>query len=211
MLGTDWTALTDAEISEFLAIINRQSTHLSLIVDDLLTLSHLETGRLRLHLGVVNLKQAAQDAISLVDDRYGIDVETTIDPSLTVLADSDRLVQVLRNLVENAAKYGKVGVAVTAAVVGGNCEIVVSDNGPGIPPEMSTRVFKFWDRGEKDGSRIRGYGMGLAIARHLARAMVGDLIYKPHHPVGSEFVLSLPLGPPDVNRGVTRATAASPV
>jgi signal transduction histidine kinase len=178
-------------------------------LDDLLTLSHLETGRLRLHLGTVNLNQAAQDAISLVDDRYGIEVETTIDPSLTLLADPERLVQVLRNLVENAAKYGKVGVGVSAAVVGGNCEIVVSDTGAGIPPEMATRVFKFWDRGEKDGSRIRGYGMGLAIARHLARAMVGDLIYRPHHPVGNEFVLSLPLGPPDLNRGAIRSTAAS--
>ncbi len=197
MLGSDWTSLTETEIAEFLAIINRQSTHLSLIVDDLLTLSHLETGRLRLHLSVVNLKQAADDAISMVDARYGIEVETTIDPSLTLLADPDRLVQILRNLVENAAKYGKVGVSVSAAVVGRGCEIVVSDTGPGVPPEQVKRIFRFWDRGSKDGSRVRGYGMGLAIARHLARAMVGDLIYRPHEPVGSEFVLSLPLGPPD--------------
>lgn len=201
MMASDWTALTEPEINEFLAIINRQSTHLSLIVDDLLTLSHLETGRLRLHLGIVNLKQAAGDAISLVDDRYDIEVATTIDPSVTLLADGDRLVQIIRNLVENAAKYGKIDVAITAAVVGSSCEIVVSDSGPGVPPDLRNQIFKFWDRGEKDGSRVRGYGMGLAIARHLARAMVGDLTYRPHHPVGSELVLSLPLGPPDVNTG----------
>jgi len=199
MLSNDWTALTEPEIAEFLSIILRQSTHLSLLVDDLLTLSHLETGRLRLHLGIINLKQAATEAISLVDSRYGVAVETTIDPSITLIADPDRLVQVIRNLVENAAKYGKVGVAVSAAVVGSGCDIVVSDRGPGVPPELAARVFRFWDRGEKDGSRVRGYGMGLAIARHLARAMVGDLVYRPSHPVGSEFVLSLPLGPPDVN------------
>ena len=200
MLGTDWTSLTEPEIAEFLAIINRQSTHLSMMVDDLLTLSHLETGRLRLHLGIVNLKQAADDAIALVDARYGIAVETTIDPVVTLVADPDRLVQIIRNLVENAAKYGKTGVAVTAAVVGSGCEIVVSDTGPGIPQEMTNRIFRFWDRGEKDGSRVRGYGMGLAIARHLAQAMVGDLIYRPHEPVGNEFVLSLPLGPADIVR-----------
>ncbi|MGA9598042.1 MAG: ATP-binding protein, partial [Acidimicrobiia bacterium] len=154
---------------------------------------------LRLHLGIINLKQAATEAISLVDSRYGVAVETTIDPSITLIADPDRLVQVIRNLVENAAKYGKVGVAVSAAVVGSGCDIVVSDRGPGVPPELAASVFRFWDRGEKDGSRVRGYGMGLAIARHLARAMVGDLVYRPSHPVGSEFVLSLPLGPPDVN------------
>jgi signal transduction histidine kinase len=199
MLGNDWTSLTEAEIAEFLAIVQQQSTHLSLIVDDLLTLSHLETGRLRLHLTVVNLKQAAVEAISLVDGRYRIDVETTIDPTITVIADPDRLVQVIRNLVENAAKYGKVGVAVSAAIVGKGCQIVVSDRGPGIPPAMTDRIFRFWDRGEKDGSRVRGYGMGLAIARHLARAMVGDLIYRPHQPVGTELVLTLPLGPPDSN------------
>ncbi len=195
MLGTDWTSLTETEIAEFLAIINRQSSHLSLIVDDLLTLSHLETGRLRLHLSIVNLKQAAEDAISMVDSRYGIDVQTTIDPSVTLVADPDRLVQIIRNLVENAAKYGKAGVAVSAAVVGSGCEVVVSDTGPGVPPDAVNRIFRFWDRGEKDGSQVRGYGMGLAIARHLAQAMVGDLIYRPHEPAGSEFVLSLPLGP----------------
>lgn len=195
MLSTDWTSLTEPEIAEFLAIINRQSTHLTLIVDDLLTLSHLETGRLRLHLGEVNLQQAAEDAISMVAGRYSIAVETTVDPSITLLADQDRLVQILRNLVENAAKYGKVGVAVSAAVMDRTCEIVVSDDGPGIPPELAIRIFRFWDRGEQDGSGARGYGMGLAIARHLARAMVGDLTYRPHSPTGSEFVLSLPLSP----------------
>ncbi len=208
MLGSDWTSLTETEIAEFLAIINRQSTHLTLLVDDLLTLSHLETGRLRLHLGIVNLKQATEDAIAMVDGRYGIEVETTIDPTITLLADPDRLLQILRNLVENAAKYGKVDVAVSAAVVGKGCEIVISDGGPGIPPEMVKRIFRFWDRGDKDGSRVRGYGMGLAIARHLARAMVGDLVYRPHEPAGSEFVLSLPLGPPDANMAEDTPLAA---
>ncbi len=209
MLGTDWTSLTEPEIAEFLAIINRQSTHLSLLVDDLLTLSHLETGRLRLHLGIVNLKQATEDAISMVEGRYGLEVRATIDPSITVVADPDRLVQILRNLVENAAKYGKLDVAVSAAVVAKGCEIAVSDKGPGVPPSAVDRIFRFWDRGEKDGSRVRGYGMGLAISRHLARAMVGDLIYRPNEPVGSEFVLSLPLGPPDVLSAPHAADPAS--
>lgn len=207
MLSSDWTSLTEHEIAEFLAIIDRQSTHLSLLVEDLLTLSHLETGRLRLHLGVVNLSQVATDAISLVDDRYALEIETTIDPTITLVADPERLAQIIRNLVENAARYGKVGVSVSAAVVGSNCNIVVADSGPGIPPEMADRIFRFWDRGQRDGNRVRGYGMGLAIARHLARAMVGDLIYRPHHPMGSEFVLSLSLGPPDVNSGTHTATA----
>jgi len=107
-------------------------------------------------------------------------------------------VQIMRNLVENAAKYGKTGIAVSAAVVGSLCEIVVSDTGPGVPPEHADRIFRFWDRGAKDGNRIRGYGMGLAIARHLAQAMMGDLLYRPHEPVGSEFVLSLSVGPSDM-------------
>jgi len=198
MLGTEWKSLTEPEIAEFLSIIDRQSTHLTLLVDDLLTLSHLETGRLRLHLGVAGLDQAVEDAVTMVDARYGIGIETTIDPTITLIADPDRLAQIIRNLVENAAKYGKTGVSVSAAVVGSTCEIVVADTGPGIPPEMADRIFRFWDRSNRDGSRVRGYGMGLAIARHLAQAMVGDLTYRPHEPIGSEFVLSLPLGPPDV-------------
>ncbi len=198
MLGTEWKSLTEPEIAEFLSIIDRQSTHLTLLVDDLLTLSHLETGRLRLHLGVVGLKKAVDDAINMVDARYRIDIAATVDPTITLVADPDRLVQIIRNLVENAAKYGKTGVSVSAAIVGPTCEVVVADTGAGIPPGMVDRIFRFWDRGDKDGSRVRGYGMGLAIARHLAQAMVGDLTYRPHEPIGSEFVLSLPLGPPDV-------------
>ena len=198
MLGAEWKSLTEPEIAEFLSIIDRQSTHLTLLVDDLLTLSHLETGRLRLHLGVVGLEQRVKDAVTMVEARYGIEIATTVDPTITLVADPDRLVQIIRNLVENAAKYGKTGVSVSAAVVGFTCEIVVADTGAGIPPEMVDRIFRFWDRGDRDGSRVRGYGMGLAIARHLAQAMVGDLTYRPHDPVGSEFVLSLPLGPPDV-------------
>jgi signal transduction histidine kinase len=200
MLSREWTSLTDAEITEFLRIVDRQSTHLSLIVDDLLTLSHLETGRLRLHLGVVNLAEAAADAIAMVDGRYDIEVTTSIDPEQELLADSDRLVQILRNLVENAAKYGRTGVEVTATATGDQCEILVSDTGPGVPPEAAERIFKFWDRGVRDGPGARGHGMGLAIARHLSRAMVGDLLYRPNQPFGSVFVLTLPLAvPPELN------------
>jgi signal transduction histidine kinase len=198
MLGKEWKSLTESEITEFLSIIDRQSTHLTLLVDDLLTLSHLETGRLRLHLGVVGLEQAVDDAVTMVGARYGIDIETTVDPTITLIADPDRLVQILRNLVENAAKYGRTGVSVSAAIVGSTCEVVVADTGAGVPPEMVDRIFRFWDRGNRDGSQVRGYGMGLAIARHLAQAMVGELTYRPHEPIGSEFVLGLPLGPPDL-------------
>jgi signal transduction histidine kinase len=112
-----------------------------------------------------------------------------------MIADPDRLVQILRNLVESAAKYGRTGVAVTAVAVGKGCEIIVSDTGPGVSPEAAERIFRFWDRGDQESDNARGHGMGLAIARHLARAMVGDLKYRPHEPMGSEFVLTLPLVP----------------
>ncbi|MDX2342294.1 MAG: HAMP domain-containing sensor histidine kinase, partial [Acidimicrobiia bacterium] len=183
MLSNDWTALTEPEISEFLAIVDRQSTHLSLIVNDLLTLSHLETGRLRLHLSQVNLKKAADEAIGMVDARYGIEVDTSIDPDITLVADPDRLVQILRNLVENAAKYGTADVAVAATTTERECTIGVSDSGPGVPAEAVERIFRFWDRGAREDDRARGPGLGLAIARHLTRAMVGDLIYQPHQPI----------------------------
>ncbi|MDX2465998.1 MAG: ATP-binding protein, partial [Acidimicrobiia bacterium] len=139
--------------------------------------------------------QATDDAIEMVAARYGIEVSTDIDPTIVLLADPDRLVQILRNLVENAAKYGKTGVGVKAVAEGGGCRITVYDNGPGVPAEAAKRIFRFWDRGAQDGDQIRGHGMGLAIARHLAMAMVGDLIYQPHEPMGSEFVLTLPTGP----------------
>jgi signal transduction histidine kinase len=194
-LYNEWTGLTEAEITEFLHIIDRQTTQLSLIVDDLLTLSHLETGRLRLHLAAAPLEAAAREAADIVAERYGVPITVDADPTITVVADRERLVQVLRNLVENAARYGKTDVSVAAYPGTAACEIVVSDTGQSVPPDAAERLFRFWNRGGEEGDLIRGHGMGLAIARHLARAMVGDLVYRAHDPIGSEFVLTLPLGP----------------
>lgn len=205
-LYNDWTELTDPEITEFLRIIDRQTTQLSLIVEDLLTLSHLETGRLRLHLATVPLGAAAREAIGMVDDRYGVPIEVAIDPTITVVADRERLVQVVRNLVENAARYGKTDVAVRATSGDAVCKIVVSDTGQSVPPDAADRLFRFWNRGSQESELIRGHGMGLAIARHLARAMMGDLVYRAHDPIGSEFVLTLPLGPSIPQTLVSAAT-----
>lgn len=193
-LYNDWTGLTEPEITEFLHIIDRQTTHLSFIVEDLLTLSHLETGRLRLHLATVPLEEAVRDAVATVADRYEVPIEIAIDPATTVVADRERLLQVVRNLVENSARYGKTDVEVRATTSETECTIVVSDTGQSVPPDAADRLFRFWNRSQ-EYDPIRGHGMGLAIARHLARAMVGDLIYRAHDPIGSEFVVTLPLGP----------------
>lgn len=194
MLEADWASLSEDEIAEFLTTINRQSDHLVLIVNDLLTLSQIESGRLRLNIEDVDLQQATRDAVSMVEGRYGAEVETEVDESIAVLADSHRLVQIMRNLIENAVKYGKVGVAVRAAAAGECCEITVADLGAGIPAESADRIFEFWDRGDMDDSLVQGHGMGLPIARNLAQAMNGNLVYRSGEPTGSNFVLSLPLG-----------------
>jgi signal transduction histidine kinase len=208
MLASDWKSLTDAEINEFLSIVDRQATHLSLLVEDLLTLSHLETGRLRLHLGTVSLAASAAAAIDQVAGRYEAAIDIDIEEEAAVLADRDRLIQILRILTENAAKYGKTDVTISAEQRGSRSRVVVADTGPGVAAEAAGELFRFWSRDGREGSRGRGYGMGLAIARHLARAMVGDLHYESNLPMGNRFVLTLPTAAPGADPPVATPGSA---
>lgn len=203
-LNENWTSLTEAEIEELLDVIDRQASNLTLLVDDILTLSHLETGRLRLHLGPVDVSTVIDEAVTMVAGRHDTTVAVDVATPIEAIADRDRLVQILRNLIENTAGHGESGTRIVASASETTCEIVVVDTGDVVSADAADRIFRFWDRGDGD----TGHGLGLAISRHLARAMVGDLVYRPHEPTGSELVLTLPLAPTAVHHGSHPAPAA---
>jgi two-component system sensor histidine kinase GlrK len=109
-----------------------------------------------------------------------------------VVADSAALVRILRILLDNACAYGAgaVRVAVEPHEETGRVRVLVSDEGPGVAPEESEQVFVRFARGSTAAGRP-GFGLGLAIARGLARAMDGDVWAEPGAP-GSRFVVELP-------------------
>ncbi|MCU0281447.1 MAG: HAMP domain-containing histidine kinase [Acidimicrobiia bacterium] len=193
ILQQDWETLDREQIAEFLAIIDDQASELSRLVDDLLTARRLETGQLELHPAEVAVAEiagrVAQGVFCGGPSLFLMD----LDPQLRVVTDPQRLGQILRNLLDNARKYGGRTARLTAREVGGRCRISVIDDGNGIAPEDVERVFNCFDRGSAPHSAASGFGLGLSIVRDLARAMGGDAGYRPAEPRGAEFWVDLPM------------------
>lgn len=122
--------------------------------------------------------------------------EAKIQPSLPVLADPDRIEQVLDNLLANAVKYSPDGSAVclSAAIQDGEVRLAVADQGPGIPPEEHERIFeRFYRRPEHRAAHRPGLGLGLFITRELVEAQGGRIWVESEPGQGSTFVVTLPL------------------
>jgi signal transduction histidine kinase len=118
----------------------------------------------------------------------------SLPDGVRVRADRRRVQQVIRNLMENARKYGGDQVMVEGFVLGDQYLIVISDNGPGVPDEETQRVFDNFEQVSKGDTReATGIGLGLPIARRLARAMGGEVWYERRFPTGARFCFSLPL------------------
>jgi two-component system phosphate regulon sensor histidine kinase PhoR len=169
-------------LARFLEIIDRHADRLTLLINDLLLLSTLDSGRLRLFLQPVPLRATVQEVVDDFQARArarGVALINDIPSGLTAAADPDRLRQVLSNLIDNAIKYGRSGGQVAArarARENGRIELGVADDGPGIPAEAQGRIFERFYRVDKARSRDQGgTGLGLAIVKHVVQAHGGDV------------------------------------
>ena len=179
------------------------------VVEDLLDVSRMMSGKLRLNVREtepVPVVQAAIDAVRPMADAKGLTLETDLDPRAgTVRADADRLQQVVWNLVNNAVKFTPVGgrVTVTLRRLDGNLHVRVADDGKGIPPEFLPHVFDRFRQAETSTTRRHGgLGLGLAICRQLVELHGGTIrADSPGRDAGSTFTVELPLA--DVRAGTT--------
>jgi len=196
-------------------VIERNAWAQKQIIEDILDVSRVITGKLQLHLGAVDLVpvvNAALDAVRPAFDAKEIKIETNYHEELKVIAgDADRLQQVVWNLLSNASKFtphgGSVGISVTHN--GKYAEIQISDTGPGIAPDFLPHVFERFR--QADGSTTRthgGLGLGLAIVRHLVE-LHGGVIAVENGTVrsGAVFTVKLPLPSGELNL----AAPATPV
>ena len=126
--------------------------------------------------------------------RHSSFVTRHCERGLAALSDPDALRRILSNLLDNAAKYAPGAPPEISARAAGNAvELVVADRGPGVPPGLEEKVFeRFFRADDSLARRANGSGIGLSLARGLARGMGGDLIYRPRPGGGAEFVLMLP-------------------
>lgn len=194
-----------ADTDRYLNVIARETERLSSLVDDLLVVSGADSGGLRLTKGPIAVAEVLDHVHSALAPLARRERHVTLVKSLpeqplpAVLADRDRLIQVLMNLGRNACSYTQEGGIVSIEAVPaarGGVAISVSDTGMGISPEELQRVFERFYR--TDASRARstgGFGLGLSIARDLIEAMGGTLTAQSEVGVGSRFTVWLPAAP----------------
>jgi two-component system phosphate regulon sensor histidine kinase PhoR len=191
-----------AALGRFLQIIDKHANRLALLIDDLLLLSTLDSGGLRLNKQPLPVRSTVQEAIDDLRQRAlarDVTLENSVPAALVALADSERMRQVISNLLDNAIKYGRAGGTTTVGgrvLDDGRIEITVADDGPGIPRESQQRIFERFYRVDKARSREQGgTGLGLAIVKHVVQAHGGEVGLASEPGSGARFIVVLPRMP----------------
>lgn len=182
------------------ASLERELRTMERLVQDLSVVSRVEGGQLELHPGAVRVAEVFEAALERFLPAFEageVQLSAYTDPAfskLEVWADPERLNQILSNLLSNALRHTPAGgrVQFKAALEEKGVEIKIRDSGPGISLEQQERIFERFYRGDAARVRGEGSGIGLTVARGLARAMKGDLKVWSEVGQGSTFVLTLP-------------------
>lgn len=204
--------LTDAQ-NESVGHILQAGRHLLALIDDVLDISRIESGKMALSIEPVGVVDAVDDVVRLMqplaqDKQVALGYPGT-DCGCYVLADRQRLKQVLLNLVTNAIKYNVPGgsIAISCHDDGEEVAIVVTDTGIGFPDDVVERLFAPFDRLGMEGSEIEGTGLGLSLCKGLVESMRGTIEARPNPGGGSIFTVTLQRAEPPVT---TPGPVASP-
>jgi signal transduction histidine kinase/DNA-binding response OmpR family regulator len=181
--------------------IDRHAKAQTRLIADILDLSRIVTGKLRLNvrpLELARVVEAALDTVRPAAEARDIEVHTELDPSAGPLSgDADRLQQVVWNLVANAIKFTPRGgrVVLRVAAVESHVELTVEDTGIGIGPDLLPHVFERFRQGDSSSTRPHaGLGLGLALVRHLVELHGGTVqAASPGRDRGSTFTVKLPV------------------
>lgn len=199
ILASFRSRLSEGQLDEYCGMIRTQGDRVKRLISGLLDLSQIELGLLRLELQPIELGPSVRRALLAAPPPGETAVQVEVPDGLDVLGDGMRLDQILVNLLTNAYRYGGPAVTVSAAAAAGVVRLVVSDNGPGVSPELVPLLFDPFQRGtrrrpQQSGAGEEGSGLGLAIVRGLANAQGGDVSYEVGRPQGARFVLHLRQG-----------------
>jgi PAS domain S-box-containing protein len=189
-----------AEIASMVAMIKRNVELEARLIDDLLDITRITQGKLRLDLDLVDAHEVVREAIDLSQAQIGaagLHVSTALAATdQHVYGDATRLLQVLRNLLSNAIRHtppgGRIVVSAATPQVG-RVELTVADSGAGIAPETLQRLFQPFEQGVAQAGRRAGLGLGLAISRGIVEAHDGAIVaHSEGIGRGATFVVTLP-------------------
>lgn len=203
VLGFSQLMELDPELSEgnkeYIQEILKAGNHLLELINDVLDLTKVESGRIELSLEEFDLSQLIQECFKLVGTlahQFNIQLRHHTNTGVRIKADRKRLKQVLLNLLSNAIKYnreqGSVYVSVSSEEDGRLC-IHVKDTGAGIPAARMNELFQPFNRLDADKSHIEGTGIGLTLTRRIIGIMKGSIDVESESGVGSTFSINLPL------------------
>lgn len=186
--------------TKFLQTIGKHTNRLTFLIEDLLTLSHLESGQALIQRQIIPLHPIIErvfDELQSPAAQKDITLQNHVPPDLQINADGDRLQQVFHNLVDNAIKYGSAGgaVGISVEIQAQAIQLSVSDDGPGIPQDAKERIFERFFRIDRARSREQGgTGLGLAIVKHIVHAHGGKVWVQSELGHGSTFFFTVPDG-----------------
>jgi len=190
------------EQREFVSIIHEDALRLHHLVDDLLDVSRLESGHLRLTIGLLNLGELLVHLVGAVRpmaQQRGIEIICTVEDGLPLVqADGQRTEQVVNNLLSNAIKFTPDGgrITVWARRTDGFVEVSVEDTGLGIPPEDLPHIFsKFFRTSQASRRAIKGTGLGLYISKAIVEQSGGRMGVESEPNKGTRFWFTLPIAP----------------
>jgi signal transduction histidine kinase len=194
-------ALTAEARDKALSVIVRNAKVQSQLIEDLLDVSRIVTGKLKLELRSLSpapVVEAALDTMRPTAEAKGVRLQSVIDPGAgPILGDPDRLQQVVWNLLSNAVKFTPRGgrVHVSLRRMNSHVEVVVGDTGPGIPAALLPVIFDRFRQADSSSRRAHGgLGIGLALVRHITEMHGGGVsVSSPGEGQGSTFTVSLPL------------------
>ena len=195
------TKHTDPETRQALDVIQRNATALARLIDDLLDVSRIVTGKTRLQMEPVDLTAivaAALESVRPASDARGLTLAADLPPDLPrIIGDQQRLQQIFWNILSNAVKFTDTGgrVMVRVARVERAIQVTIADTGAGISPESLPFVFDRFTQGDSSPTRVHpGLGIGLAIVRHLVELHGGTVVAESAGSgCGAAFHVQLPL------------------
>lgn len=191
--------------SKFMNIILKENERLTRLINNVLDLSKIESGKMEWHLSTIDLKEVIEESVATLEQvikekhiQLDLDLAEPVSPTVT---DRDRITQVLINLFSNAIKFcdrevGQIGVRLQE--MDKLLMVSVRDNGPGILPENQEIIFdKFRQVGDTLTDKPQGTGLGLPICRHIITHFGGDLWVESTPGNGANFIFTLPIVAPD--------------
>ncbi len=201
-LMRDEPAMEVAQRQQFLGLVVAESERLSRLVNQVLDLAKIESGHAEWHNADINLPALLQQAVATTAELFrerGAVVTLHLPPAVpTLRADADRLLQVVLNLLSNAAKFVPQGnglVELRLSLQPGAVRVEVQDNGPGVPLAQQALVFEKFRQGGDAANRPQGTGLGLPISRQIVEHFGGRLWLKSVAGQGACFGFNLPLNP----------------